>query len=83
MSVCQDVIVYVCVSTIQDVIKVADILTRHLFTHGDRLLEEATPIALSVNEMYSITRRLRLPRDPQGTGKKNSYLPVIISWRIL
>lgn len=53
----------------QDVVKVADILTHHLYRHGDQLLEDEVPIALSVNEMYSITQRLQLPRDPQGVGK--------------
>ena len=53
---------------LQDVSKVTDILTRHLYLNGDKLLEESTPIALSVNEMYAITRRLQLPRDTMGTG---------------
>ena len=53
---------------LKDVVRVADILTRHLYRHGDKLLEEDTPIALSVNEMYSITKRLRLPMDAQGVG---------------
>ena len=30
---------------------------------------QATPIALSVNEMYSITKRLRLPFDAKGVGR--------------
>ena len=55
-------------SLLKDVVKVADVLTRHLYRHGDKLLEEDTPIALSVNEMYSITKRLRLPMDAQGVG---------------
>ena len=54
---------------LQNVIKVTDILTRHLYRHGDQLLQEGTPIALSVNEMYAITRRLQLPRDAVGIGK--------------
>ena len=53
----------------QDVAQIADILTRHLYKRGDQLLEENTPIALSVNEMYCITRRLRLPRDAHGVGQ--------------
>ena len=46
-----------------------DILTRYLYGHGDDLLMEAKPVALSVNEMYSITKRLRLPFDALGVGK--------------
>ena len=42
------------------------ILTRHLHLHGDHLLENATPIALSINEMYAITLRLQLPSDTSG-----------------
>ena len=45
-----------------------DILTRHLYHHGDDLLRQAKPVALSVNEMYSITKRLRLPFDATGVG---------------
>lgn len=55
---------------VQDVIKVTDVLTRHLYRYGDQMLEEGTPIALSVNEMYSITKRLQLPFDASSTGKK-------------
>lgn len=58
---------YLC-TLLQNVIKVTDVLTRHLYTHGDKLLEDATPIALTVNEMYAITRRLQLPRDAHGIG---------------
>ena len=53
---------------VQDVIKVTDVLTRHLYRYGDQMLEEGTPIALSVNEMYSITKRLQLPFDASSTG---------------
>lgn len=53
----------------QDVVKVADILTRHFYHCGDQLLDRKVPIALSFNEMYSITQRLQLPRDAQGVGK--------------
>ena len=45
-------------------------LTRHLYRYGDQMLEEGTPIALSVNEMYSITKRLQLPFDASGTGRR-------------
>lgn len=34
------------------------------------MLEEGTPIALSVNEMYSITKRLQLPFDASSTGRR-------------
>ena len=44
-----------------------EILTKHLYHHGDRLLQEATPIALSINEMYAITLRLQLPLCMAGT----------------
>ncbi len=50
----------------QDVIKVTDILTRHLYLHGDHLLDNATPIALSINELYAITLRLQLPKNTSG-----------------
>ena len=53
----------------QDVVKVADILTRHFYHYGDQLLEKKVPVALSFNEMYSITQRLQLPRDAHGVGK--------------
>lgn len=43
-------------------------LSHYFFEHGDQLLDQATPVKLSVNEMYSITRRLKLPRDAQGAG---------------
>lgn len=56
-------------SLTQDVIEVTDILTRHLYLHGDQLLEEGTPISLSVNEMYAITKRLLFPRDAAGDGE--------------
>ena len=60
---------------LQDVVKVADVLTRYLYHHGDKLLEDQTPIALSVNEMYSITRRLQLA---QTTGT-HSHSPAVSS----
>ena len=43
-------------------------LSHYFFEHGDQLLTLSTPVKLSVNEMYSITRRLKLPRDAQGAG---------------
>ena len=46
--------------------KVTDILTRHLYLHGDQLLANVTPIALSINELYAITLRLQLPNDTAG-----------------
>ena len=48
--------------------KVTDILTRHLYLHGDQLLANVTPIALSINELYAITLRLQLPNDTAGQG---------------
>eukprot|EP00731_Ephydatia_muelleri_P006146 Em0003g394a len=49
-----------------DIIKMTNDLSHYFFEHGDQLLDQATPVKLSVNEMYSITRRLKLPRDAQG-----------------
>ncbi len=53
-----------------------DVLTRHLYLHGDQLLEEETPISLSVNEMYAITKRLLFPRDTRGKGEGYIYTAV-------
>ena len=55
---------------LQDIIKVTDFLARHLHRHGDELLMAAKPVALSVNEMFSITKRLKLPFDALGVGER-------------
>jgi hypothetical protein len=49
-----------------DIVKITDFLARHLHRHGDELLMQAKPVALSVNEMFSITKRLKLPFDASG-----------------
>ena len=53
----------------QDIVKITDFLARHLHRHGDELLMKAKPVALSVNEMFSITKRLKLPFDASGVGE--------------
>ena len=63
------------VSFSQDIIKVTDNLSRYFFENGDRLLDQAVPVVLTVNDMYSITRRLKLPMDVQGRGGRGSMLP--------
>ncbi|XP_019853590.1 PREDICTED: nischarin-like isoform X2 [Amphimedon queenslandica] len=46
-----------------DVIQVAQLLAKQLYVLGDKLLEKETPIALTINDLYCITKRLRLPMD--------------------
>ena len=61
--------VIVCVIVyFQDIVKVTDSLARHIFGNEDQLLDQAAPVVLTVNDMYSITRRLKLPMDVQGTS---------------
>ena len=40
-------------------------LARQLYAIGDKLLEQGTPIALTINDLHCITKRLRLPMDLQ------------------
>lgn len=47
----------------------AELLARQLYSIGDKLLEDGTPIALTINDLYCITKRLRLPMDPQQQSK--------------
>lgn len=43
----------------------AELLAKQLYVLGDKLLEDGTPIALTINDLYCITKRLRLPMDLQ------------------
>ena len=43
--------------------RVAKLLAHQLYTIGDKLLEDGTPIALTINDLHCITKRLRLPMD--------------------
>ena len=57
----------------QDVVRVTNILARQLYAAGDSLLERATPVALTTNDLYCITKRLKLPLDSTAqTGIYNS-----------
>jgi hypothetical protein len=48
-----------------NVVQVAELLSQQLYTLGDKLLEQKTPIALTINDLHCITKRLRLPMDLQ------------------
>ncbi len=43
----------------------AELLARQLYSIGDKLLDQGTPIALTINDLHCVTRRLRLPMDLQ------------------
>ena len=60
--------------------RVTNILARQLYAAGDSLLERATPVALTTNDLYCITKRLKLPLDSTAqTGIYNSYEQVYVT----
>lgn len=61
----------------QDVVHVTELLARQLYSLGDKLLEQATPIALTINDLHCITKRLRLPMDLQHSRSCDSHETIL------
>ena len=54
-----------------------ELLARQLYSLGDKLLEQATPIALTINDLYCITKRLRLPMDLQHSKSCDNHVTTV------
>jgi hypothetical protein len=64
----------------QNVVQVAELLSQQLYTLGDKLLEQKTPIALTINDLHCITKRLRLPMDLQYNNTVSADLGHLYSF---